>query len=157
MTFLDTVDGKLARVTVTSSKLGNKLDHVTDMVHPPIWWVCLAIGIAEHAPAAAQDLLLLCVVILAAYVVGRLIETLFKKTIGYNAYLWQPFDSHFRLIVARRNTILLIMTVGIIAGAAVEAYVVSAIWSVISGAIQILRYVQARQALRKGNASSWLM
>ena len=37
MTFLDTVDGKLARVTVTSSPLGNYFDHILDLLHPPFW------------------------------------------------------------------------------------------------------------------------
>ena len=38
MTFLDTVDGKLARVTLTSSKIGNVFDHGIDLIHPPFWW-----------------------------------------------------------------------------------------------------------------------
>ena len=32
MTFLDTVDGKLARCTIASSKLGNIFDHGIDLV-----------------------------------------------------------------------------------------------------------------------------
>jgi phosphatidylglycerophosphate synthase len=36
MTFLDTVDGKLARVTVTSSRFGDVLDHGLDIIHPPL-------------------------------------------------------------------------------------------------------------------------
>ena len=32
---LDTVDGKLARCTITSSKIGDVLDHGADLVHPP--------------------------------------------------------------------------------------------------------------------------
>jgi len=35
MTFLDTVDGKLARVTVTSSTFGNIFDHAIDLISPP--------------------------------------------------------------------------------------------------------------------------
>ena len=38
MTFLDTVDGKLARVTLTSSPFGNVLDHSLDLIHPPFWY-----------------------------------------------------------------------------------------------------------------------
>src|SRR5690606_37377537 len=38
MTFLDTVDGKLARVTVTHTKFGNVFDHGIDLVHPPFWY-----------------------------------------------------------------------------------------------------------------------
>ena len=38
MTFLDTVDGKLARVTVTSTKWGNIFDNGIDLIHPPLWY-----------------------------------------------------------------------------------------------------------------------
>ena len=45
MTFLDTVDGKLARVTVTSSKFGHYFDHIIDLVHPPIWYILWGLGL----------------------------------------------------------------------------------------------------------------
>ncbi len=45
MTFLDTVDGKLARVTVTSSKFGHYFDHLIDLVHPPIWYILWGLGL----------------------------------------------------------------------------------------------------------------
>src|SRR5690348_6024878 len=35
---LDTVDGKLARVTGASSKWGELFDHGIDLVHPPFWY-----------------------------------------------------------------------------------------------------------------------
>ena len=47
MTFLDTVDGKLARVTLTSSKFGHYFDHVIDLVHPPLWYILWAIGLPD--------------------------------------------------------------------------------------------------------------
>ena len=39
MTFLDTVDGKLARVTVTSTHFGYLFDHAIDLISPPIWYI----------------------------------------------------------------------------------------------------------------------
>ena len=45
MTFLDTVDGKLARVTVTSSRFGHYFDHIIDLVHPPIWYILWGLGL----------------------------------------------------------------------------------------------------------------
>ncbi|HUF45248.1 MAG TPA: CDP-alcohol phosphatidyltransferase family protein, partial [Aestuariivirgaceae bacterium] len=45
MTFLDTVDGKLARTTLTSSKWGDVFDHGIDLVHPPFWYVAWALGL----------------------------------------------------------------------------------------------------------------
>jgi hypothetical protein len=46
MTFLDTVDGKLARTTLTSSKWGDVFDHGIDLVHPPFWYVAWALGLS---------------------------------------------------------------------------------------------------------------
>lgn len=158
MTFLDTVDGKLARVTITSSELGNRLDHVTDFVHPPIWWVCLAIGLGHGADPAVRDLVYWsCALILGTYVIGRAAEAWFKYVIGYNAYLWQRFDSRFRLVVSRRNIILLIMTVGVALGAGWQAFAVGAAWSVVSALIQLVRLTQALAQARRGEVRSWLM
>jgi hypothetical protein len=45
MSVLDSVDGKLARLTFTDSKLGNVLDHGLDLVHPPFWYCAWAYGL----------------------------------------------------------------------------------------------------------------
>ena len=157
MTFLDTVDGKLARSTVTSSRFGNLLDHVTDYVHPPIWWYCLAVGLAVHQPAQAELIWTACWTILGTYLAGRAIEEIFKARTGFNAYLWRPFDSRFRLIVSRRNIILLIMTLGLAVGAGAEAFALAAAWSVASVLIQAVRLVQGLTAHRREKLTSWMM
>jgi phosphatidylglycerophosphate synthase len=156
MTFLDTVDGKLARVTATSSKFGDKLDHGTDIIHPPIWWYCLAHGIAEGSPREDGALWLAFWIILGCYVVGRLVETAFKKRFGFNQYIWRPFDSRFRLIISRRNTILLIMMVGVALGAPAAAYLACAAWSIISTGTQLVRLLQAQSQSRRQPIVSWL-
>ena len=53
MTFLDTVDGKLARVTVTSSRFGHYFDHIIDIVHPPIWYALWGLGLGTASPGNA--------------------------------------------------------------------------------------------------------
>ena len=53
MTFLDTVDGKLARVTITSTKLGNVFDHGIDLIHPPFWYLAWGMGLALEPAAIA--------------------------------------------------------------------------------------------------------
>ena len=156
MTFLDTVDGKLARVTVTSSRLGNFLDHGTDIVHPPLWWLCLAQGLAFNRPEAAESIWLACWIVLAAYLVGRAVEMSFHRFFGFNAYLFRPLDSRLRLIVARRNILLLMMTAGLIVGDPVGAFWVCAAWSAISSAIQLLRIGQAAMAARSGKLQPWM-
>jgi phosphatidylglycerophosphate synthase len=156
MCFFDTVDGKLARVTATSTKLGDKLDHGTDIIHPPIWWYCLAHGIVINGAGNTPGIWGAFWIILACYLVGRAVEIGFKSKLGLNQFIWRPFDSWFRLIVSRRNIILLIMTVGLALRAPAAAYWACAIWSVISAAIQLGRFLQALAEARRSPIKSWL-
>ena len=109
MTFLDTVDGKLARVTLTSSKIGNLFDHGIDLIHPPFWWFawwvgCQQLGLRPPHPQLAVEVMII------GYVVQRVIEGIFMRRFGFHVHSWRPFDSWFRLITARRNPNLLILT-----------------------------------------------
>ena len=134
------------------------LDHITDVLHPPLWWVALAGALAARADAQGSSGLIwnACVIILIGYFVGRFVERSFKKRFGYNAFLWRPFDSAFRTIVSRRNIILLIMTAGIVIGRPVDAFVAAAAWTLVSAIIQVGRFVQALIASRGGPLPSWL-
>ncbi|MGD1955311.1 MAG: CDP-alcohol phosphatidyltransferase family protein [Sphingomonadales bacterium] len=58
MTFLDTVDGKLARVTMTYSAWGNIYDHGIDLIHPPFWYWAWAVGLTATGQAGDDQLLL---------------------------------------------------------------------------------------------------
>jgi phosphatidylglycerophosphate synthase len=135
------VDGKLARVTVRSSRLGDNLDHWTDVVHPPVWWACLAIGIASESPEAPY-VFQATALLLASYLVGRIAEVTFKKQLGFNQFIWRPSDALFRLVIARRNTILLLVTFGVVTGTLYEAWLAAAAWSIASTVIQCVRLVQ---------------
>ncbi|MGH8516433.1 MAG: CDP-alcohol phosphatidyltransferase family protein, partial [Panacagrimonas sp.] len=48
MSVLDSVDGKVARLTLTDSKIGNTLDHGLDQVHPPFWYFAWAWGLGAR-------------------------------------------------------------------------------------------------------------
>jgi hypothetical protein len=113
MTFLDTVDGKLARTTLTSSKWGDVFDHGIDLVHPPFWYVAWALGLA----AAGHGLPTACSgrwsgVILVGYVLQRAVEGIAIKWLGLEIHIWRPIDTWFRQITARRNPNLALLTVG---------------------------------------------
>jgi phosphatidylglycerophosphate synthase len=157
MTFLDTVDGKLARVTGKSSAFGNFLDHGTDVLHPPVWWYCLAQGVAIDNPHLAELIWPSLWIILGCYAVGRAIEIVFHKTFGFNPYIWRPFDSTFRLIISRRNIILLIMTAGLFVSEAEDTFFLCAAWSIVSTLIQLVRLVQAFAESRERRVTSWLV
>ncbi len=145
MTFLDTVDGKLARVTLTSSPWGNVFDHGIDLIHPPFWYWAWWYGLHQTVPDAASlpylDAALLVVVI--GYVVGRLEEGVFIKAFGIEIHVWRPIDSFFRLITARRNPNLAILTIAAILGAPGIGFLLIALWTIFSLLFHALRIVQA--------------
>ena len=159
MTFLDTVDGKLARVTVTSTKLGNVFDHGIDLIHPPLWYFAWGIGLALEPPViAGVSLNVLYAVILAGYVGGRLCEGAFQLFIArFSIFTWRPFDSWFRLIAARRNPNMIALTVSLALGRPDLGLLAVAVWTVVSTALLVLRLSSAAQAKVRGKAvRSWL-
>ena len=155
MTFLDTVDGKLARVTLQSSPFGNVFDHSIDLIHPPLWWWAWIVGLnAAGLPLEHPELVL--TVIVVGYVLQRLEEGLFMLFFKMDMHVWQPFDSRLRLITARRNPNLLILTAATLIGRPDWGIVIVAVWVAICLIIHGLRLVQAALARRQGPLRSWL-
>ena len=159
MTFLDTVDGKLARVTVTSTKLGNVFDHGIDLIHPPLWYFAWGVGLALDPPMIAGiPLSWIYWAIFAGYVGGRLCEGAFQLFIArFSIFTWRPFDSWFRLIAARRNPNMIMLTVSLALGRPDLGLLAVAGWTVASTALLLGRLLLA--ALRKRNRvtiRSWL-
>lgn len=158
MTFLDTVDGKLARVTLTSSKFGNVFDHGIDLVHPPFWYLAWAYGLAAAGrPLPAGWFVPAVIAIFAGYILGRLCEGYFTRRFGIELFVWTRFDSRFREITARRNPCLLLLTAGWLMGRPELALLAVAGWIVASAAVHLLRALQAEVALRRcGHVNSWM-
>ncbi len=154
MTFLDTVDGKLARVTLTSSAIGNVFDHGIDLVHPPFWWWAWYVGCFGSALALDPAGLAL-VVIVAGYVLQRGEEGIFLRRFGFHIHAWRPFDSFFRLITARRNPNLLILTPAWALGFPQEGFYLMALWTAVCLLVHGVRLGQAFAAPR-GRVVSWL-
>ena len=142
MTFLDTVDGKLARVSVASSRVGHVLDHGMDIIHPPFWYVAWGLGLGA-GEAAGVPIDQLCWLVFWGYVAGRLIEAAFHQLGHCSLFAWRPFDAWFRLITARRNPSLIILTLGLAAGHADLAFVGVVAWTLATSAILFLRLVYA--------------
>ena len=159
MTFLDTVDGKLARVTVTSSPLGNYFDHVLDLIHPPFWYLAWGLGLASFHPAVFDfNLNTVLTIIFAGYIAGRLVEGIFSQWIArFGIYSWRPVDSFTRLITARRNPCLIILTVSLLPGRPDLGLEAVALWTLASTLFLIVRLAMSiyfRATL--GPLQSWL-
>lgn len=158
MTFLDTVDGKLARTTMTSSKWGDILDHGIDLIHPPFWYVAWALGLSTLGVNwSASQFWLVIGAILGGYVIQRLMEGVAIKWLGLEIHIWRPIDTRFREITARRNPNLLILTLSVILGRPDLGLIAVAVWIVVC---LFLHAVQMAQALvartRMGRLTSWM-
>ncbi len=153
MTFLDTVDGKLARTTMTYSKWGNVYDHGIDLVHPPFWYWAIYEGLTRGG--AAPDWLTLALgMIVTGYVIGRVVEGIFISAYGFHLHVWRRIDSLAREITARRNPNMLIFTIAVVAGAPAWGFLMVAVWTVIGVAFHALRLIQA--GLRRTPVTSWM-
>lgn len=141
MTFLDTVDGKLARVTVTSTRFGHLFDHIIDLVHPPVWYWLWSQGIASAylgVPWLTLDRAMGIIVI--GYILGRMVEGIFQYGLSqYSIFCWRPFDSYFRLITARRNPNLLLLTGSLVIGRPELGLAAVTGWTALSTLLLLIR------------------
>lgn len=160
MTFLDTVDGKLARVTVTSSKFGHYFDHLIDLIHPPVWYILWGLGLGvSHFNFSGLSLGGLFGLIVIGYVVGRLVEGVFLAWLGkFGIFCWRPIDSYFRLITARRNPCLILLTAGVLFGRPDWGLFAVAAWTVVTSLFLIIRLSMAVNERRlAGPIRSWFL
>lgn len=155
---LDTVDGKLARCTITSSKWGNIFDHGIDLIHPPFWWWAWGAGLAAYGrPIPQEAFLAILAVIVIGYILQRLIEGVFIRAYGMHIHVWRPADSTFRLVTARRNPNMAILLAFLLAGRPDLGLYAVAVWTVLSLLFHTARLVQARSLSRAGKSiESWL-
>jgi len=155
---LDTVDGKLARCTITSSKWGNIFDHGIDLIHPPFWWYAWGAGLAAYGrPLDTRAFAAAIAVIILGYVVQRVIEGAFMRLYGMHIHVWRKVDSDFRLITARRNPNMVILLVSLLLGRPDLGLIAVAIWTMVSCLFHLVRLVQAvRVRAGGGEIRSWL-
>ncbi len=144
MTFLDTVDGKLARTTLTSSKWGDVFDHGIDLVHPPFWYVAWALGLGAAGFVWSHSLFWWTTgLILGGYVLQRVMEGIAIKWLGLEIHIWRPIDTLFRQVTARRNSNLVLLTIFATLGRPDLGLLAVAAWTVACLVLHGLQLVQA--------------
>lgn len=157
MTFLDTVDGKLARITMQSSKWGNAFDHGIDLVHPPFWYWAWAVGLQGSAHAVDDAaLLLMLAVIVGGYVLQRAVEGIAIWRLGLEIHIWRRVDTWFRLVTARRNPNLLLLTLLTAVGRPDLGLAAVAVWTAVCLALHLVQLGQGLVAARGGRLRSWM-
>ncbi len=147
MSVLDSVDGKLARLTFRSSKLGHVLDHGLDVVHPPFWYAAWAWALDG---GRAGPLFAVAIALAGAYFLDRIVTELFTRTTRRSIHAYAPIDVRMRTWISRRNINVPIFTVGLLVGLAREAFAIVFAWQVLTLGFHTLRLVQVNWALYRG-------
>jgi len=154
---LDTVDGKLARCTITSSKFGDIFDHGIDLVHPLIWWWAWGVGLANYGrPLEPAMFWMVMAALVAGYVVQRAAEGLFILWFGIHIHVWERLDTQFRLITARRNPNMVLLFASMLAARPDIGLLAVAAWTILSCLFHIVRIGQARLRQRRAPIATWL-
>ncbi len=146
MTILDSVDGKLARLTLTDSPIGNILDHGLDIVHPPFWYAAWAMGLIAGGSQAPLETAAWWLIFF--YVADRLVLMVAKKRFGRGLHAVTPLDGAVRTWIARRNVNLVVLTIGLAFGFGPAAFIFISVWQGLTclwhAARTVLLYPRAR-------------
>ncbi len=158
MTFLDTVDGKLARTTLTTSKWGDIFDHGIDLIHPPFWYAAWAMSLLGGLSGWTDQLIWWTLsVIIVGYILQRLMEGAAIKWLGLEIHIWRPVDTLFRQITARRNPNLALLTAFTLVGRPDWGFMAVAVWTVVCLILHGIQLLQAFAARRAGGElKSWM-
>ncbi len=140
MSVLDSVDGKLARLTFTSSRVGNFLDHGTDLIHPPLWYFGWAWALGNGDPSSTIFRATIGMTIV--YILDRIVTRVFTARVGRSLYSLTPFDTQMRTFISRRNINLPLFTVGVILGIPLPIFAFIIFWQIVTFAYHTIRLVQ---------------
>lgn len=133
---LDGVDGKLARMKLATSKIG-ELEHVGDFLYENAWYLSLAAWFA--AAAGSVTYWYAGLVLVACDLADSLLYLVAQKQTGKMLDELTPFDRRFRAIAGRRNVYVMIFVGGFFAGHAAIAFLVAVGWAVTTVAVHAVR------------------
>ena len=139
MSVLDSVDGKLARVTFQSSPQGDVLDHGTDIIHPPFWYIAWAWGLSQGDPFS--NLVLASLGMTVFYTLDRVLESLFKACTGRSIHGYTLLDEKVRTFISRRNVNLAVFTLALPLGLGIESFYLMAFWQAASFLFHLSRVI----------------
>ncbi len=133
---LDGVDGKLARLKLATSKLG-ELEHVGDFFYESSWYLTLASYLASAT--ARVGLWYAGLVLVACDLADSLLYFAAQRRTGKMLDELTPFDRRFRAIAGRRNIYVVIFVVGFFTGHATTAFLCVVAWAICTVAVHASR------------------
>lgn len=138
MGILDGVDGKLARLTHRTSKGGDLLDHVSDIVYLSFWYFAMGMYFINQG----IDVWIPTIILQIAYYSDRIVLGLFSKKKGFELHDYRQIDCWFRRIGARRNPCYWLFMVGFLMDDFLFGFQMVVWWTVITFVFHTVRAIQ---------------
>ena len=143
---LDGVDGKLARLKLATSKLG-ELEHVADFFYENFWY--LAIALHLEAATGAVRFWHAGLALVACDLSDNLAYAVVRARTGRMLDELAPFDGIFRKVAGRRNVYVMMLALGFLSGHVNVAFLAVAVWAAVTVAVHVGRALDALRVARR--------
>ena len=137
---LDSVDGKLARLTLQLSDAMGALEHLAAMPGLGLWYLALGWHFSSGELWSTQNMAAMTWVLLGAFLLDKIATGSFKSLYNRELFDYAPVDAVFHLIAGRRNMSLLLLTLGLAGGLAPESFVLIGLWTVFTLCFHLSRF-----------------
>ncbi|MDY6969939.1 MAG: CDP-alcohol phosphatidyltransferase family protein, partial [Spirochaetota bacterium] len=142
MSLLDSIDGKLARLTIRISTSGDLMDHVSDIVYLAVWYFGLGWHLSNGNILNFQSNIVIATwALVVFYFIDRALLGLFKTIFKAELHDYTSLDSFFRIYVARRNPFLLVMIISMILNRPEFGLYAATVWTLITFLFHLFRAI----------------
>lgn len=140
MFIADSVDGKLARLTIRLSRTAGIIEHATSAPAIFLWffgmgWYFSNGMIFDFSRTSNYAMWIL----LTLYWLDKLLNGIFRSRYGRDMYDFTKIDKFFHLFACRRAIIWFFMFLGLVVGGLYEAFLALAGWMTISSLFHLYR------------------
>jgi phosphatidylglycerophosphate synthase len=135
---VDGLDGKLSRVKIETTKRG-RWEHHLDYLIENSWWAAIAFHLWRSGQLSYAFYFF--ALLFGSDVLERFAKRRAKMATGRLLDDVAPFDRAFRLIAARRNVYVWMLTCGFLLGVFPQSYVIICGWAAFSAAVHLARSI----------------
>ena len=136
---LDSLDGKLARMTIRFSHAADRWDHLTSHPTRMAWY--LGLGWQLSAQDFTGPLGIAMLVYTAMPLIDKLTLVAFNAKFGRSPLDYTPLDSKVHLFTVRRNDIFLMLFSSLF-GVLADVYLVCTAWAVATWLWHLIRFIR---------------
>jgi phosphatidylglycerophosphate synthase len=136
---IDGLDGKLSRVKIETTERG-KWEHHLDYLIENSWWTAIAFHLWQSAQLRSAFYFL--ALLIGSHLLTEFAKRRARMATGRLLDDVAPFDRAFRLIAARRNVYVWVLTAGFLLGAFSQSYAMICGWAALSAAVHLMRSVR---------------